>query len=37
MISLGSFSPPQPVVAGQVWAARYEGLGEAQDVVVRFR
>ena len=37
MISLGSFSPPQPVVAGQVWTARYEGLGEAQDVVVRFR
>ena len=37
MISLGSFSPPQPVVAGQVWTARYEGLGQAQDVVVRFR
>ena len=37
MISLGSFSPPQPVVAGQVWTARYEGLGEVQDVVVRFR
>jgi len=37
MISLGSFSPPQPVVAGQVWNARYEGLGEAQDVMVRFR
>jgi 2-keto-4-pentenoate hydratase len=37
IISLGSFSPPQPVVAGQVWTARYEGLGEAQDVVVRFR
>jgi 2-keto-4-pentenoate hydratase len=37
MISLGSFSPPQPVVAGQFWTARYEGLGEAQDVVVRFR
>jgi 2-keto-4-pentenoate hydratase len=37
IISLGSFSPPQPVVAGQVWTARYEGLGDAQDVVVRFR
>jgi 2-keto-4-pentenoate hydratase len=37
IISLGSFSPPQPAVAGQVWTARYEGLGEAQDVVVRFR
>jgi 2-keto-4-pentenoate hydratase len=37
MISLGSFSPPQPVVAGQVWTARYEGLGEAQEVLVRFR
>ena len=37
IISLGSFSPPQPVVAGQVWTARYEGLDQAQDVVVRFR
>jgi 2-keto-4-pentenoate hydratase len=37
IISLGSFSPPQPVVAGQAWIARYEGLGEAQDVLVRFR
>ena len=37
IISLGSFSPPQPVVAGQAWAARYEGLGEAQEVLVRFR
>jgi 2-keto-4-pentenoate hydratase len=37
IISLGSFSPPQPVVAGQAWTARYEGLGEVQDVVVRFR
>ena len=37
MISVGSFSPPQPVVAGQVWTARYEGLGEAQEVLVRFR
>jgi 2-keto-4-pentenoate hydratase len=37
IISLGSFSPPQPVLAGQVWTARYEGLDQAQDVVVRFR
>ena len=37
MVSLGAFSPPQPVVAGQAWVARYEGLGEAQDVLVRFR
>ena len=37
VVSLGSFSPPQPVVAGQAWAARYEGLGEAQEVLVRFR
>jgi 2-keto-4-pentenoate hydratase len=37
IISLGSFSPPQPVAPGQVWTARYEGLGEAQDVLVRFR
>jgi 2-keto-4-pentenoate hydratase len=37
MISLGSFSPPQPVAPGQVWTARYEGLGDAQDVVVRFK
>jgi 2-keto-4-pentenoate hydratase len=37
IISLGSFSPPQPVAAGQAWAARYEGLGEAQEVLVRFR
>ena len=37
MISLGAFSPPQPVMAGQVWTARYEGLGPSQDVVVRFR
>jgi 2-keto-4-pentenoate hydratase len=37
IISLGSFSPPQPVAPGQVWTARYEGLGEAQDVVVRLR
>jgi len=37
VVSLGSFSPPQPVVAGQAWAARYEGLGEAQEVLVRFK
>jgi 2-keto-4-pentenoate hydratase len=37
VVSLGSFSPPQPVVAGQAWAARYEGLGEPQEVLVRFR
>jgi 2-keto-4-pentenoate hydratase len=37
VVSLGSFSPPQPVVAGQAWTARYEGLGEAQEVAVRFR
>lgn len=37
MVSLGAFSPPQPVVVGQAWVARYEGLGEAQDVLVRFR
>lgn len=37
IISLGSFSPPQPVAAGQAWAARYEGLGETQEVLVRFR
>jgi 2-keto-4-pentenoate hydratase len=37
IISLGSFSPPQPVAPGQVWTARYEGLGDAQDVVVRLR
>ena len=37
IISLGSFSPPQPIAPGQVWTARYEGLGEAQDVVVRLR
>jgi 2-keto-4-pentenoate hydratase len=37
IISLGSFSPPQPVVAGQAWVARYEGLGEAQEVLVRFK
>ncbi|MCA3283482.1 MAG: fumarylacetoacetate hydrolase [Roseomonas sp.] len=37
VVSLGSFSPPQPVVAGQVWAARYEGLGETQEVLVRFK
>ena len=37
IISLGSFSPPQPVLAGQAWTARYEGLGEAQEVAVRFR
>ena len=37
IISLGSFSPPQPVAPGQVWTARYEGLDGAQDVVVRFR
>ena len=37
IISLGSFSPPQLVAPGQVWTARYEGLGEAQDVVVRLR
>ena len=37
IISLGSFSPPQPVLAGQAWTARYEGLGEAQDVALRFR
>jgi 2-keto-4-pentenoate hydratase len=37
VVSLGSFSPPQPVAAGQAWAARYEGLGEAQEVLVRFK
>jgi 2-keto-4-pentenoate hydratase len=37
VVSLGSFSPPQPVVAGQAWAARYEGLGETQEVLVRFK
>ncbi|MCA3291533.1 MAG: fumarylacetoacetate hydrolase [Roseomonas sp.] len=37
VVSLGSFSPPQPVVAGQAWVARYEGLGEAQEVLVRFK
>ncbi|MCA4919011.1 MAG: fumarylacetoacetate hydrolase [Roseomonas sp.] len=37
VVSLGSFSPPQPVVAGQAWVARYEGLGETQEVLVRFR
>jgi 2-keto-4-pentenoate hydratase len=37
IISLGSFSPPQPVLAGQVWTARYEGLDQAQYVVVRFK
>lgn len=37
VVSLGSFSPPQQVAAGQAWAARYEGLGEAQEVLVRFK
>jgi 2-keto-4-pentenoate hydratase len=37
VVSLGSFSPPQPVAAGQAWAARYEGLGQTQEVLVRFK